>query len=67
MTILLTGATGYLGSYIVAELLAEGRDRMSLLVRAESDEAAKRRLWQALQLHMDFSRFRNALARIDFF
>jgi thioester reductase-like protein len=67
MAILLTGATGYLGSYIVAELLAHCRERLALLVRAESSAAARRRLWQALQLHMDFAHFQDALERCDLY
>ncbi len=67
MAVLLTGATGYLGSYLVAELLANDHERLSLLVRAESIEAGKRRLWQALQLHMDFAHFCDCLERIDLY
>jgi thioester reductase-like protein len=67
MAILLTGATGYLGSYIVAELLTHCRERLALLVRAESNAAARQRLWQALQLHMDFAHFQDALERCDLY
>ena len=57
MTIFLTGATGYLGSYIAHGLLSEHRQRLALLVRAKSREEGKKRLWQSLQLHMDFPTF----------
>ncbi|MFH1262174.1 MAG: SDR family oxidoreductase [Pseudomonadota bacterium] len=57
MTIFVTGATGYLGSYIANDLLRNHPDRLALLVRAKSEEEAKQRLWQSLQLHMDFETF----------
>jgi thioester reductase-like protein len=66
MTIFLTGATGYLGSYIAADLLKKYPNRLALLVRAKSTEEAERRLWHSLQLHMDFEGFHKFLAeRID--
>jgi thioester reductase-like protein len=57
MAIFLTGATGYLGSYLVAGLLREHPDALNLLVRAKSDEEARARLWQSLQLHFAFPEF----------
>jgi thioester reductase-like protein len=57
MAIFVTGSTGYLGSYLVAGLLAEHRDALNLLVRAKSDQEARERLWQSLQLHFEFPRF----------
>jgi thioester reductase-like protein len=57
MAIFLTGATGYLGSYLVAGLLTEHRDALNLLVRAKSNEEARERLWQSLQLHFEFPEF----------
>jgi thioester reductase-like protein len=67
MAIFLTGATGFLGSYITAELLANHSDRLALLVRAPSLALARRRLWQVLQLHMDFYRFSHYLQRMDIY
>jgi thioester reductase-like protein len=67
MAIFVTGSTGYLGSYIVAGLLRDYRDSLSLLVRASSEQEARERLWQSLQLHFDFSEFSdyvNSRARI---
>lgn len=58
MAIFLTGATGYIGSYVVAGLLRGYPDRLALLVRAKSQDEAKRRLWKSLQLHMGFGEFR---------
>jgi thioester reductase-like protein len=57
MAIFLTGATGYLGSYLLAELLTGHRDSLNLLVRAKSDQDARERLWQSLQLHFAFPQF----------
>jgi thioester reductase-like protein len=55
--ILITGATGYIGSYVVHFLL-EGNQDLLLLVRARTHDEARGRLWRALQLHMDAPRFR---------
>ncbi len=66
MSIFITGATGYLGSYITAVLLKEYDDRVILLVRSNSIDEAQRKLWNSLQPHMDFSEFINYLdTRID--
>src|SRR5499425_1721228 len=68
MAIFLTGSTGYLGSYLAAGLFAEHRDPLNLLVRAKSEQEARERLWQSLQLHFDFSEFREYLdARVKIF
>lgn len=57
MAIFLTGATGYLGSYLVAGLFTRHRDRLNLLVRAKTEQEARERLWQSLQLHFGFPQF----------
>jgi thioester reductase-like protein len=57
MAIFVTGSTGYLGSYLVAGLLRNYPDRLNLLVRANSEQAAGERLWESLQLHFDFPEF----------
>src|SRR5262249_41206405 len=57
MAIFLTGSTGYLGSYLAAGLLTGHRERLNLLVRAKSQEEARQRLWQSLQLHLEFPDF----------
>jgi len=62
MAIFLTGSTGYLGSYLAAGLFAEHRDSLNLLVRAKSEQEARERLWQSLQLHFEFSEFRDYIA-----
>ncbi len=57
MAIFVTGSTGYLGSYLVAGLLRDYRDALNLLVRANSEQEARERLWQSLQLHFEFPEF----------
>jgi len=57
MAIFLTGSTGYLGSYLVAGLFARHMDRLNLLVRAETEQEARQRLWHSLQLHFEFREF----------
>ncbi|HLG15327.1 MAG TPA: SDR family oxidoreductase [Blastocatellia bacterium] len=57
MSIFLTGATGYLGAHVAAELLEKHADSLNLLVRARDRHDAEARLWRALQLHMEFPRF----------
>ena len=42
--ILLTGATGFLGSYILSQLLQDRDNKISLLVRGESIQKAKERV-----------------------
>ncbi len=67
MAIFLTGSTGYLGSYLVAGLFAGYPDKLNLLVRAKSEQAARERLWQSLQQHLEFPEFQelvNARVRI---
>jgi len=62
MAIFLTGATGYLGSYLATGLFRGHRDVLNLLVRARTQPEARERLWQSLQLHMDFSEFQELIA-----
>src|ERR1700726_1421606 len=57
MAIFVTGSTGYLGSYLVAGLLRDYRDSLNLLVRANSEQEARERLWQSLPVHFEFSEF----------
>jgi len=49
--VLLTGATGYLGSYLLRELLAESCREISVLVRAADERAARARLSETLCHH----------------
>src|SRR5215472_2663645 len=57
MPTFVTGSTGYLGSYVVAGLLAGHREKLNLLVRAKTEQEARERLWTSLQLHFDFPEF----------
>jgi thioester reductase-like protein len=57
MSTFLTGATGYVGAHVTAELLERGEDRLLLLVRARDRREAEHRLWRSLQLLVDFPRF----------
>ena len=54
MAIFLTGSTGYIGAHVAANLLEEHGGSLNLLVRARDPHEAQVRLWQALQLHLDF-------------
>src|SRR5207245_3436842 len=63
MAIFLTGSTGYLGSYLAAGLFRGHRDSLNLLVRAKSQQEARERLWQSLQLHMTFAEFQEHVGR----
>src|ERR1700719_1409570 len=68
MAIFLTGSTGYIGAHAASILLERHADRLNLLVRAKTEQEANERLWHALQLHLDFAQFSNALAmRISIF
>src|SRR5271169_5803183 len=61
MAIFLTGSTGYIGAHVASILLERHTDRLNLLVRAKTDQEANERLWHALQLHLDFPQFQDAL------
>lgn len=64
MSVFITGGTGYLGSYVVDELLRDPRaGRLFLMTRTAGDEGIDK-LWKALQLHMDADAFYAALHRI---
>jgi thioester reductase-like protein len=68
MAIFLTGSTGYIGAHIASILLDRHADRLNLLVRAKTEQDAHERLWHALQLHLDFPQFHDALeTRISVF
>ena len=62
MAIFLTGASGYIGSYLAAGFLEQHGESLHLLVRGEDSEEAQRRLWHSLQLHFDFPVFREHLS-----
>ncbi len=57
MAIFLTGSTGYIGAHVAANLLRDHGAALNVLVRARDVSEAEGRLWQALQLHLDFPQF----------
>jgi nucleoside-diphosphate-sugar epimerase len=57
VAIFLTGSTGYIGAHVAANLLDGHGASLNVLVRARDPREAQLRLWNALQLHLDFSRF----------
>ena len=57
MAIFLTGSTGYIGAHVAANLLRDHGASLNVLVRARDAREAERRLWQALQLHLEFPQF----------
>ncbi len=61
-TVLLTGATGFLGSFLLEALLRLSDDRIVALVRGQNDEHARSRLRAALtKTGMTSSRVSNAI------
>jgi thioester reductase-like protein len=57
MAIFLTGSTGYIGAHVAANLLRDHGVALNVLVRAKDVREAEGRLWQALQLHLEFPQF----------
>jgi nucleoside-diphosphate-sugar epimerase len=57
MAIFLTGATGYIGAHVAANLLERYDSTLNVLVRGRDPHDAEVRLWQAMQLHMPFPKF----------
>jgi thioester reductase-like protein len=57
----LTGSTGYIGAHVATNLLRTTDEPLLLLVRAGNTREGAERLWQSLQLHMDFREFDDCL------
>jgi thioester reductase-like protein len=57
MAIFLTGSTGYIGAHVAANLLRDHSAALNVLVRAKDVPEAENRLWQAMQLHLEFPQF----------
>jgi len=57
VAIFLTGSTGYIGAHVAANLLDQHGASLNVLVRARDPQDAQLRLWQAMQIHLDFPRF----------
>ena len=66
MTTFITGANGFLGSYVATILLEESEERLKVFIRAKDQEAATEKLWKGMQLHMGPERFWEHMERIDF-
>jgi len=67
MKIFITGATGYLGSYICTELLQQTAADLVLLIRAGSEEEAVEKFRQAMLLHLPDKEFNDLIKnRITF-
>lgn len=64
--ILVTGGTGFLGSYACTRLLQSSDHDLFLLTRAAHREAFVRKLWASWQLHLDADAFRAILPRVGF-
>jgi thioester reductase-like protein len=68
VAIFLTGSTGYIGAHVLANLLENSSENANLLVRARDANEARERLWRAVQIHIEFPRFRELLdSRVAFF
>jgi len=65
MTTFITGATGYLGSYVLDVMMRESDERVAVLTRAKGQADGIEKLWRGLQQHMDADTFRSFLPRIE--
>ncbi len=61
--VFVTGGTGYLGAYVLTELLARSDQHLLVLTRGD-DATAARKLWAALQFHLDDDAYLRAVRRI---
>ena len=66
MSIFMTGGTGFIGSYVLDQLLDKTDERITLLIRAKDRAGAEEKLWKALQNHRNAESFFEGLERIDF-
>jgi len=57
VAIFLTGATGYIGAHVAANLLTGHGAALNVLVRARDKQEAQVRLWNAMQMHLEFPLF----------
>ncbi|MGG3805994.1 amino acid adenylation domain-containing protein [Metabacillus fastidiosus] len=62
--ILLTGATGYLGSHILQELLLQTEANVYCLVRGSSAEHAEDRLWETINYYFGENLLKEAQNRV---
>ena len=65
--VFITGATGFLGGYVAAELLEKHPTvRLAVMARSRDEQHATEKLWRALQLHMSAEQFYGYLPRVEF-
>lgn len=64
--IFVTGGTGYVGSYVLHQLLRKTDRTIRLLVRAHSERQALEKLWRNMQLHLSPDAFWERRDRIRF-
>ena len=62
--ILLTGATGFLGIYLLREILLKSNTNVFVLVRGENDEHSKARLIEKFEYYFDIDLFEQYQHRI---
>ena len=65
--IFVTGASGYLGSYVAEKLLRVHKKKLAVLIRGKDDKEVAGKLWESLQLHMDEAEFRQHLPNIKIY
>lgn len=63
--IFITGATGYLGSYVLDAYLRDTDMNVAVLTRAKNRDEGVEKLWKALQLHMDADTFWQTIDRVQ--
>jgi len=66
VSLFITGGTGFLGGYVITELLRRSDERLFVLTRAKDQYSARVKQWRALQLHLSPDAFYRALHRIEF-
>lgn len=64
-SIFITGATGFLGAYVLDHYLRETDQRVSVLTRARNRDEGVEKLWKALQVHQDANTFWQLIDRVD--
>src|SRR5271154_885303 len=57
MGIFFSGSAGFIGAHVAANLLRDHGAALNVLVRARDAGEAQGRLWQSLQLHLEFPQF----------
>ncbi|MCA9609486.1 MAG: SDR family oxidoreductase, partial [Myxococcales bacterium] len=60
----ITGGTGYLGSYVVADLIERGTFDTLYLMSRTGGEGGVEKLWKAMQLHWSAERFYAELPKL---